>query len=157
MLNKELLMVGASKAQKEVRLTVGYSEVVEAYGMRYTGYSPTFDVGGINVLPYWNTSFLASVLEDELTRTLFVSLSAPIPNFSLRIKNSRGSNQLTWPSGDSLTAQDKSNLALRHDVNTEIILTFDPPRRVPRSKHTRTDLGIGYYVEEVPWEAQDAE
>ena len=127
MLNKELLMVGASKAQKEVRLTVGYSVVVEAYGMRYTGYSPIFDVGGINVLPYWNTSFLTSVLEDELTRTLYVSLSAPIPNFSLRINSSRGSNQLTWPSGDSQTAQDKSNLALRHDVNTEIILTFVPP------------------------------
>lgn len=126
MLNKELLMVSASKAQKEVRLTVEYSEVVEAYGMRYTGYSPIFDVGGMNVLPYWNTSFLASVLEDELTRTLYVSLSAPIPNFSLRIKNSRGSNQLTWPSGDSITAYDRSNLALRHDVNTEIILTFDP-------------------------------
>lgn len=127
MLNKELLMVGASKAQKEVRLTVGYSEAAKAYGMRYTGYPVTFDVGGINVLPYWNTSLLLSVLEDELTGTLRVSLSVPIPNFSLRIKNSRGSNQLTWPSDDNQTAQDRSNLDLRHDVNTEIILTFDPP------------------------------
>lgn len=127
MLNKELLMVGASKAQKEVRLTVGYSEVEEANGMRYTGYSPIFDFGGMNVLPYWNTSVLVSIFEDELTRTLFVSLSAPIPNFSLRIKNSRGSNQLTWPSGDNQTARGRSNLALRDVVFTEIILTFDPP------------------------------
>ena len=127
MLNKELLMAGASKAQQEVRLTVGYSEVVEAFGMRYTGYQPRFDVGGINVLPYWNTSFLASILEDEQTRTLYVSLSAPIPNFSLCVKISRDSKQLTWSSDDSVTAMGKSTLALRDDVNTEIILTFDPP------------------------------
>ena len=156
--NKELLMAGASKAQKEVRFTVGYSEVVEAYGMRYNDFSVSFDVGGINVLPYWNTSFLASILEDELTRTLYVSLSTPNPNFSLCVKNRRGSNQLTWLSDDSQTAMAKSALALRDDVNAEIILTFDPPpRRVLGSKHAQTNLGIGYYVEEVPWEAQNAE
>lgn len=127
MLNKELLMIGASKAQKEVRLTVGYSKGLEAYGMRYAAYLPRFDVGEINVLPYWNTSLLASILEDELTGTLSVRLTTPIPNFSLCIKSNRGSNQLTWPSGNGQTAQDKSNLDLRQDVNTEIILTFDPP------------------------------
>ena len=158
MLNKELLMAGASKAQKEVRLTVGYSEVLEAYGMRYSAYAGSFDVGGINILPYWNTSFLAGILEDELRRMLYVSLSAPIPNFSLCVKNSRGSNQLTWPSGDSQTAEAQSALALRDDVNAEIILTFDPPpRRLSGSRDTRTNLRRGYYVEKVSWEAQDAE
>ena len=157
MLNRELLMVGASKAQKEVRLTVGYNVDAEAFGMYYT--FPGFSIGAMNVLPYWDTaSFLQGILEDELTRTLHVSLSAPNPGFSLRIKNSRGSNQLTWPSGDSLTAFDKSALTLRDDVNTEIILTFDPPRWVLGSKDTRTDLGREYYVEEEdPLEAQNAE
>lgn len=129
MLNKELLMAGASKAQKEVRLTVGYSRDEEAFGMYYDGFLG-FTIGAMNVFPYWDTaSFLQGILEDELTRTLRVTMSAPMPNFSLRIKNSRGSNQLTWPSGDSQTAMDRSALALRDDVNTEIILTFDPPRR----------------------------
>lgn len=127
MLNKELLMAGASKAQKEVRLTVEYSMDAEAFGMYYDGVLG-FNIGAMNVLPYWDTaSFLQGILEDELTRTLYVTMSAPMPNFSLCIKNSRGSNQLTWPSGDSQTAKVRSALALRDDVNTEIILTFDPP------------------------------
>lgn len=52
-------------------------------------------------------------------------------------------------------AGDVYNLEARNGQT--LAVTFDPPRRLHAAKVITIDIGIGYYVEEDPWEAQDAE
>lgn len=144
MLNKELLM-GAKQGQRKVQLTIGVFTLPTG---KVYGYNRADNVGSLDALPWWSSekeamNFLAYY-------NMFKKTSFKAPNgvtvFVEGYPQSISSD--SWLNGD-LYSMDGEIGGIRY-------LTFDPPRRVPRSKHTRTDLE--YYVgEEVPWEAQDAE
>ena len=144
MLKKNLLLMGRKKEQRKVKLTIGR---YESFGMGVVfGYNKVF-YGSLDVVPYWGTT------NDVLNALLYMyaldstSLGAPsgvtafVEGYTQGISN----------------AVDGDIYAMNNATNSIRYLTFDPPRWVLGSKNTQTDLRRGYYVEEVPWEAQDAE
>lgn len=143
MLNKRLLIASAKKKeQRKVKLTIGYYKKVSRYA-KY-GYSKSYSFGSLDVVPYWGTT------NDVMTSLIYTReetwFNAPsgITAFAEGYTQSISSGTIT---GD-IYSMDNSEGKIRY-------LTFDPPRRLPRSKHTQTNLK--YYVEEAPWEALYAE
>ena len=145
MLNKELLIASTKKKeQRKVKLTIGR---YESFGMIAFGYNKDF-YGSLDVVPYWGTTndvlssliYLLSVVE-------MTTLGAP-------------SGVTAFAEGYTQGISNGANgdiYAMNNATNSIRYLTFDPPRWVLGSSYGQTDLGRGYYVEEVPWEAPDAE
>lgn len=149
MLNKELLMVGSEKGQIKVRLTIGMLQGTSDI----FGYHKLFGFGSLEPLPYWGTSDTSGI--------------------NLWYSKSDGRTYCTTPfgvsevvtvfaEGYSLPLVSDSDavgdiFGMADQTGSARYLTFDPPRRLLRSKDTQTDLERGYYVEEAHWEAQDAE
>lgn len=129
MLNKELLMTGASKAQKEVRLTVGYSGDTEAFGMYYDGFFG-FTIGAINVFPYWNVEsdrvYMVALVEDAIYGESFIRIEPNKASLTLTVTTPKGATTF-----DLIDQQYKyipnSAMRLSEQVDTQILLTFDPP------------------------------
>ena len=143
MLNKRLLIASAKKKeQRKVKLTIGRYRRLG--GSKY-GYDKSYSFGSLDVVPYWGTTndvMKSLVYTREETR-----FDAPSGITAFVKRYTQGITSGKAITGD-IYSMNKSEGAVRY-------LTFNPPRRLPRSKHTQTDLK--YYVEEVPWEAQDAE
>lgn len=146
MLNKELLL-GYTKGQRKVKLTIGHNRKYSRYGY-YSG-----SMGSVDVLPYWiNSRYVIHELFADVNETIFkltyddegVEVTVYVEGYPTAMSSG------TLKEGDIYSMRDNEGF-IRH-------LTFDlPPRRVLGSKYTPTDLGRGYYVEEDPWEAQNAE
>lgn len=145
MLNKELLITSAKKKeQRKVKLTIGRHE---SFGLIAFGYNKDF-YGSLDVVPYWGTTndvmssliYLLSVVE-------MTTLGAPsevtvfVEGYTQSISSSN--------------TQDGDTYSMNNSEGKIRYLTFDPPDRVLGSRDTQTDLK--YYVEEVPWEVQNAE
>ena len=146
MLNKELLMVGSEQGQRKVVLTIGFFSRESSWGYSKFGY------GSLDVLPYWGAKDIrvySFAYGGPMATTVFyleddsVKVTAYVEGYKKSIASG-------YISKDDLYNMRGSEGEVRY-------LTFDPPRRVLGSRNTRTDLRRGYYVEEVPWEAQDAE
>lgn len=151
MLNKELLMTG-EKGSIKVRLTIGKGKYEisrqDSYGFAR---DDVVRFGMLNVMPCWGDVHISRfIYNPEADATAFVltgysNVRAYVEGYARPIYN-------VVLMGDVYELSDPDALG------TFKYLTFDPPpRRVLGSHHAPTDLGRGYYVEEVPWEAQDAE
>lgn len=166
MLNKELLMAGITMKEPHILLTVGYADGrrSDKYGYIRDYSNSSNNIGSVSKIPCWG-----DVSENISLKMLYgFRTNANSVGTWIRWNSNFTFNRLvatrldTGKSVEFVTNSDYvevTGVALftESDVGRKIPLTFDPPpRRVPRSKHTRTDLE--YYVgEEVPWEAQDAE
>lgn len=164
MLNKELLIGSPSKKYMDVLLTVKYS--APNFGFKYKGPNESehelFYMGKINVLPYWNVEsdrvYMVTLVEDAIYGEGFIRIEPNKASLTLTVTTPKGATTF-----DLIDQQYKyipnSAMRLSEQVDTQILLTFDPPPRwVLGSKDTRTNLRRGYYVEgKVPWEAQNAE
>ena len=147
MLNKRLLIASAKKKeQRKVKLNIGFSSSEYAWG-----YSK-FGVGSLDVLPYWGArdirvySFVYGGRGPMATTVFYLEDdSVKVTAYVEGYKKSIASGYI---SKDDLYNMEGSEGEVRY-------LTFDPPDGVLGSRDTRTNLE--YYVEEVPWEAQDAE
>lgn len=147
MFNKEMLL-GSTQGQRKVKCTLGYyhSEYTgSVYGYRITKYTA---YGSLDILPYWGTtSDVMTGLFRQQQRTYF---EAPD---GVTVFMEGYTHALSSGSSTELDVYRMYNL----DGGKVRYLTFDPPRRLSGSRDARTDLGRGYYVEEVPLEAQDGE
>lgn len=127
------------------------------------GYMENPALGVLNKVPYWGNSYsyLYSLVSDILIdtgryRTTFHILESDA--LSVRVTIPKNGMSFTKQAGESDTQEYSNALRFNELVGQEVELVFDPPpRRLLGSRNIRTNLGIGYYVEEVPWEAQDAE
>lgn len=149
MLNKEQLLMGNTVGQQPVALTIG------VFGRREFHYYG-FDAGYFGTLapvPFWGDNVRLGTLayfEDE-----YRTRCAPTDRSCFFTVYISGYENTPIDTGET-KERDYYNFSAK--VDQTVYLTFDPPRWVPRSKHTRTNLGRDYYVEgEVPWEAQNAE
>lgn len=140
MLNKELFL-GSTQGQRKVKLTIGRNSTDCGYVLG--------DAGSLDLLPYWGAMKAEIQSFSSYTRTGFyltdrsVVVTAYVEGYPQAITSG------------SLIRGDIYNM-VGHSGDVRY-LTFDPPRRVLGSSYGQTDLGRGYYVEEAPWEAQDAE
>lgn len=163
MLNKELLIGSPSKKYMDVLLTVKYS--APNFGFKYKGPNESehelFYMGKINVLPYWNVEsdrvYMGTLVEDAIYGEGFIRIEPNKASLTLTVTTPKGATTF-----DLIDQQYKyipnSTMRLSEQVDTQILLTFDPPRWVLGSRDTQTNLRRGYYVEgKVPWEAQNAE
>lgn len=143
MLNKMLIASAKKKEQRKVELNIGFSGNECA-----CGYSK-FEVGSLDVLPYWGTRDIrvySFVFGGPMSATVFY-LTDDSVKVTAYVEGYKKSIASGYISKDDLYNMEGS-------LGEDRYLTFNP-RRVPRSLHTRTNLE--YYVEEIPWEAQDAE
>ena len=136
--------MGRKKEQRKVKLTIGrYKKIGDA---RY-GYDKRFSFGSLDVVPYWGTTNdVMKGLSYTREETGFLApsgITAFVKGYTQGIISGKAIT------GD-IYSMDNSEGDIRY-------LTFDPPRRLSGSQDTQTDLRRDYYVEEVPWEAQDAE
>lgn len=150
MLNKELLM-GNTRELRPVALTV------QKYNRGAYGYAYGFDserFGALAPVPFWGGDLrlksLAFYSYEGFTKCK-ASGEEPSHNIMVYISGYQDSQIEIGGTimGDIFEFEKK--------VDQTVYLTFDPPRWVLGSRDTQTDLRRGYYVEEVPWEAQDAE
>lgn len=149
MLNKETLLMRNTGGQQPVALTVGSYRISGPYF--YYGYDRGH-IGALAPVPFWDNNVRLSTLryDNQNNRT---TCAATDRIFNLTVYIS-GYQDSPISSGESISGDP---FRLTAKVGQTVYLTFDPPRRVRGLKDTQTDLGIGYYVEEIPWEAQDAE
>lgn len=139
MLNKRLLIASAKKKeQRKVKLTIGYLDG------KY-GYSKIYSFGSLDVVPYWGTT--NDVMKRLAYTRMGTEFSAPSGITAFAEGYTQGITSGKTIKGD-IYSMGNSEGAIRY-------LTFDPPRRLLGSKDTQTDLE--YYVEEIPWEVQNAE
>lgn len=162
MLNKELLMAGDNAPHGHILMTVGQSIADKTVG--WNTYGP---MGSVDRVPSWNIYGYTCVLDSlEFVEpgpftdcSLSSNFQDPFPSkFHLTISVdgiSRDFEFSSASSSDDIFMFDAFNLESK--VGQTLAVTFDPPRRLRTSTYITFDLGIGYYVEEVPWEAQDAE
>lgn len=149
MLNKELLMAGSEQSQRKVVLTISKAAFFSGYSYGYT--RGLMDEPQLNVLPYWGTTdnaLEALVHFDSLNTSIFrldkdTEVTVFVEGYSTSLHNGNPVK------GDPYD--------MRNSEGSTRYLTFDPPPDGYLDPKTQTDLGIGYYVEEAPWEAQDAE
>lgn len=143
MLNKELLL-GNTGGQQPVALTVGK---FYRRGFYYYGFDSLY-FGTLTPVPFWGDNVELAVLayfeDDYLTKCVPTDRG-----YAFKVYIS-GHQSSPISAGESISG-DPFNLSEKADQT--VYLTFDPPRRVLGSKHTRTNLGRL----EDPWEAQDAE
>lgn len=162
MLNKELLITGITRKEPHVILTVdeGYIVSQSADGYGYDKYS---GIGMISRIPCWvfndptKLQTLGTVPESYQT---VVSWDELFYSKRLVITRLDTGRSVEFVNTDSYTyglRADDASFFTRADIHNEIPLIFDPPRLLFGSRYGQTDLGIGYYVEEVLWEAQNAE
>ena len=144
MLNKNSLLMGRKKEQRTVKLTIGHHRTLNDL---WYGYNKSYSFGSLDVVPYWGTTNdVIKVLMYSRNGTTFGApsgITAFVKGYTQGITSGKAIT------GD-IYSMDNSEGAVRY-------LTFDPPDGYLDPKDTRTDLGIGYYVEEDPWEAQNAE
>lgn len=144
MLNKEQLLMGNTVGQQPVALTIG------VFGRREFHYYG-FDAGYFGTLapvPFWGDNVRLGTLayfEDE-----YRTRCAPTDRSCFFTVYISGYENTPIDTGETKEG-DYYNFSAK--VDQTVYLTFDPPRRVLGSKHTRTNLGRL----EDPWEAQDAE
>lgn len=162
MLNKELLITGITRKEPHVILMVdeGYIVSQSADGYGYDKYS---GIGMISRIPCWvfnnpaKLQTLATVPESYQT---IVSWDDLFYSKRLVITRLDTGRSVEFVNTDSYTyglRADDASFFTRADAYNEIPLIFDPPQLLFGSRYGQTDLGRGYYVEEVPWETQDAE
>lgn len=126
------------------------------------------DIGTVDKIPVFDANYYLNELyyrqdtmqlEMFLERVLFRGVRASeIGNSTIKVVTPYTSVLFdTVESGlDILVVSvDGDPLNFKSNVGNTIPIYFDPPDRVLGSRNTQTDLK--YYVEEVPWEAQDAE
>lgn len=167
MLNKELLMAGITMKEPHILLTVGRSGGIRAHTYGYTRiYSVSSNnVGSVSKIPYWGdvsknislTALYGSRIKSNNSVSTWINRGSNFTFNRLVATRLDTGKSVEFVPNSAYVEVTGVALFTESDVSREIPLTFDPPpRRVPRSKHTLTDLE--YYVgEEVPWEAQDAE
>lgn len=167
MFNKELLMVGATGKEPHILMYVTqYND--PAIGHDYYGYNTYCNAGEVSKIPCWGrygTMKNYSALEvlgtkADLTLETIINWRNPYTSNKLVVTRLDTEKSVMFFNKDASTyaliAADF--LFTAAEIEKEIPLIFDPPPRLLfGSRYGRTDLGIGYYVEEVPWEAQDAE
>lgn len=162
MLNKELLITGITRKEPHVILMVdeGYIVSQSADGYGYDKYS---GIGMMSRIPCWvfndstKLQTLGTVPESYQT---VVSWDELFYHKRLVITRLDTGRSVEFVNTDSYTyglRADDASFFTRADIYNEIPLIFDPPRLLFGSSYGQTDLGIGYYVEEAPWEAQNAE
>lgn len=158
-------MAGITMKEPHVLLTVGHNGGIRAYTYGYTRiYSVSSNnVGSVSKIPYWGdvsknislTALYGSRIKSNNSVSTWINWGS---NFTFnRLVATRLDTGKSVEFVTSSTYTEVTGVALftESDKYKEIPLTFDPPDRVLGSRNTQTDLG--YYVEEVPWEAQDAE
>lgn len=148
MFNKELLM-GNTGGQQPVALKVASyrvssSNLYYGYGLGYFGW--------LEPRPFWgNYAYLNELKYDNKDNRTRCSMTDRSVDVTVYVS---GYQDSPISSGKSISGDPFRFTA---KVGQTMYLTFDPPRRVLGLKDTQTDLRRGYYVEEVPWEAQGAE
>lgn len=149
MFNKELLM-GNTGGQQPVALTVA-SHHPSAL-RRYYGYGLGY-FGQLEPRPFWgNYTYLNELRYDNKANRTTCSMTDRSVDVTVYVS---GYQDSPISSGQSISG-DPFGFAAK--VGQTVYLTFDPPpRRILGFIDTQTNLGRGYYVEEIPWEAQDAE
>ena len=147
MLNKELLMM-STQGKRNVKLTIGHfsNSFGDVYGY-LNSHSNRF--GSLDLLPYWGTTgnVITQLSYGTLTKNTIFNAPSGVTVFVAGYPQHISA-------GDSL---DLDPYSMLNSEGSTRYLTFDPPHWLLGSKNTQTDLRRGYYVEEVPWEAQDAE
>lgn len=168
MLNKELLMVGEAEPHMFIILNNGQGFTDPGDHIHY-GYERSYpeamgpSIGNVNRIPYWGSP------DSAVLQALYVSYSdhggystnlrfrymIPSVPMSVTIKDLTvefSNAYSTWLYGPYSDIWD-----FERSENMTLPVYFDPPRRALGSTNPRTNLRRGYYVEEGPWEAQDAE
>lgn len=140
--------MGNTVGQQPVAITIG------VFGRREFHYYG-FDAGYFGTLapvPFWGDNVRLGTLayfEDE-----YRTRCAPTDRSCFFTVYISGYENTPIDTGETKEG-DYYNFSAK--VDQTLYLTFDPPRRLLGSKDTQTDLGRDYYVEEAPWEAQNAE
>lgn len=148
MLNKELLMDNTGGKQP-VGLIVGSYRVSGPYF--YCGYDHGY-YGRLVPVPFWgNYTYLGALWYNNQNNRTTCSMTDRSVDLTVYVS---GYQDSPISSGESISGDP---FRFAEKVGQTVYLTFDPPRRVLGSRNTQTDLRRGYYVEEVPWEAPDAE
>lgn len=165
MLNKELFM-GKPQINK-IYLTVGYYEDVW-WGERF-GVNTEKHIGSISAIPKWGGKALeycyieVGKLKDSPTKykySRYVPSSDSVKQITMITESGSVTLEKLPKYSNYVYNSDYDVLNFTESIGKTIEITFDPlppPRRLFGSRNTQTNLGRGYYVEEVPWEAQDAE
>ena len=170
--NKELLMTGITIPRKEPHTLITIVLYVNNSDFPYTtvtyGYSDYKDEGNVSRIPCWggygtikNYTALETLATEAPTdgKTVIKWRNPFSPNRLVvtRLDTGKSVEFVHTDSSASKLFADAS-LFTESDEGREIPVIFDPPPRLLfGSRYRRTDLGRGYYVEEVPWEAQNAE
>nr|DAS36753.1 MAG TPA: hypothetical protein [Caudoviricetes sp.] len=147
MLNKEQLLMGNTVGQQPVALTVG---VFDRRDFHYYGFDAGY-FGTLAPVPFWGDNVRLGTLayfEDE-----YRTRCAPTDRSCFFTVYISGYENTPIDTGETKEG-DYYNFSAK--VDQTVYLTFDPPpRRLSGSQDTQTNLE--YYVEEDPWEAQNAE
>ena len=167
MLNKELLM-GASNEQRPVMVTV--ASFVDTGDVTNIGYSRQFfNMGKVDPIPYWVSErfeylylkYLQSKYPVQFDKSASFAGKGVYPfqewegatDFTGIVTRSDTEKSVAFIEGSAY-----EHLFTEDDIGKTIPIYFTPPpRRILGSRNTLTDLRRGYYVEEAPWEAQNAE
>ena len=167
MLNKELLMAGATGKEPHILMNV-----IRYYdsdmGHRYYGYNAYSGDGEVSKIPCWGrygtmanyTALEVLATREGLILETMISFRNPYTPNKLEVKRLDTGKFAVFEhdNASASTLFADASLFWASDIDIGIPLIFDPPPRLLfGSRYRQTDLGIGYYVEEVPWEAQDAE
>lgn len=162
MFNKELLMAGATGKEPHILITVQHYYDSDA-GAKYFGYNAYAHAGEVSKIPGWGRygtmkNYTAlNVLATNAGLTLETMIHWRNPYTSNRIVVTRLDTEksVVFVNTSTPTTVLFANdfLFTAAEIGKEVPLIFDPPRLLFGSRYGRTDLGRGYYVEEVPWEA----
>lgn len=168
MLNKELLMIGKEEfptLEGGFVFKVGLFSYAGETAYGYLQYKHQPSNGGYTPrVPYWNLTNKRGEIE-RFHITHFIKRLGKSGSFSVynaTLTDTPALGQVTFKFKRVFPNEEDSFYTTYHIAITEDDLDrivgyiIDPPRRVPRPRHTRT-YRVDYYVEEDPWEAQDAE
>lgn len=169
MLNKELLLASENEPHMLLILNSGQG-FVDPGDSSYYGYLRSYpeamgpSIGNVNRIPYWDSpdsSYLQGLYAryndhggySTGLRFRYMIPSAPMYVTIKNLTAEFATAYTTWLYGPHTDVFD-----LERSEGMTLPVYFDPPpRRLSGSRDTQTDLRRGYYVEEVPWEAQNAE
>lgn len=167
MFNKELLMAGATGKEPHILITVQHYYDSDA-GAKYFGYNAYAHAGKVSRIPCWGRY---STMKNYTALNVLATNAGLILETMIHWRNPYTSNRIVATRLDTEKSVVFVNTAspttvlfasdflfTAAEIGKEVPVIFDPPPRLLfGSRYGRTDLGRGYYVEEVPWEAQNAE
>ena len=155
MYNKELLMAGKEAHNGPILMTVGEGE-------HLFGWKRDERVGSINKIPYFGKNFpdnyyyINDICYDKNFNYTQCGLIGNKPNISFNIQIDGISRSINIRTNNFYVIEDKKDsFNFENKVGKTIEVTFNPPHWLLGFRNPQTDLK--YYVEEVPWEAQNAE